>query len=176
MKKDDFLSLCRVNKLLNKHVNSAMATEAFQNALRPAPRDGDGTPRLEDTIGYNQFRQLLVPSFAKLKELNETDLIERLSRCEFPSYVVRAGSTLPVAPNTTSTPIVPVPTEGTPSPEAAKVVAPIEEPNNHEETTSSKLRRMEVGANVLAAMIRLQALLRAKIAKRRVADLKEVIR
>lgn len=151
-----------------------MAGEIFESALRLLKRAEGESPRLAETIGYNQFRTLVVPEFAKLKKMEVDALLERLSRCEFPSSVVLAGSELSRSqkdqaniPDLVTTAVVPPTADNTDS-----TVTPEAEP---EAALKEKNRPLSISTDVLGALTKLQTLSRRKIAQRKVEQLKEVL-
>lgn len=170
MTKNTFFSLCRVNKLLHKNTcTSAMAGAVFDRSLRPLKSEPDATHHITDTIGYNQFRLLVVPEFAKLKRMEENELIQRLSRCEFPSSVTLAGSQLTISQKAAKSDALP---DFQPEDALTLAVDPAVAPD------AANLPRpslsLEVSAKFLSALTQLQSISRRKLAQRKVEQLKEV--
>lgn len=204
MPKSSFLTLCRVNKLLNKNTcTSVMAGGAFDQSLLPVkPADGDTQSfRLAETIGFNQFRSRVVPEFAKLKKIEERVLIDKLSMCEFPSSVTMAGSSAKelkaisakynanaatgsgssVAPtsSTTDKPLTkeaPAIDSTATTPPIANTAATTENTphNTAPEVSTPHPISLNVSVEFINTFTRLQSIARSKIAKRKVANLKEI--
>lgn len=173
MTKGTFLSLCRVNKLLHKNTcTSIMAGSVFNRSLRALKRDPDASPRMSDAIGFNQFRTLVVPEFAKLKKMEENALIDKLSLCEFPSSVTLAGSQLSKSQKGAQ--------DDTPLPEFDPTAQPVaaDETVKKEEAEARELKHpklsLDVSAEIMTSFIQLQSISRRKLAKRKMEQLKEV--
>jgi hypothetical protein len=74
MSNTEFRDFCRSLKLLNKKVNVFVADGIFNRAL------SNGS----DTIRYYEFRTKIIPEFARLRDMDEDDIIELLSRRDLP--------------------------------------------------------------------------------------------
>ena len=180
--KSTFLSLCRVNKLLHKNTcTSKMAGDIFDRVCGPMQRGPDESPRIADALTYNSFRLQVVPEFAKLKNLTEETLIEKLSLCEYPSSVILAGGNSNLKPlpiRRSSKDYGAALSTDIPAEEAtaalAAVTPPAPAPEPVAEKTKSVSLKLDISAEVVAAFIHLQTKTRVKIATRRVEALKEV--
>lgn len=173
MSKETFLSLCRVNKLLQKSTcTSVMAGAVFDRALRPLPRDPDASPRTAETLGFNQFRNLVVPEFAKLKKVEEGALIDRLSRCEFPSSVTLAGSQLSRSQKEPAE--APADIGAVAAGEQSDQPPPAADPPPAQSEPAHPKLHLNVSAEFVSAFTQLQSISRRKMAKRKMEQMKEV--
>ena len=75
-----FLDFCRDTRLLNKQFPSSEAEAIFQ---KYKSKQGSGVT----SINYNTLRNHMLPAVAKGKEMDISELIERLSKCEGPLRV-----------------------------------------------------------------------------------------
>lgn len=66
-----FLNFCRTAKLLNKQFNASMAELRFHKSRGAS-----------STVNYYKFRREIIPEFAQLKNVEVSELLDKLSRCD----------------------------------------------------------------------------------------------
>jgi hypothetical protein len=66
-----FLNFCRAAKFLNKQFNASMAELRFHKSRGAS-----------NTVNYYKFRREIIPEFAQLKNVEVSELLDKLARCD----------------------------------------------------------------------------------------------
>ena len=144
-----------------------MAGEIFDQAIRRTNL-ADVDSNIPATIGFNQFRRSVVPGFAKLKNIDDNALIEKLAMCELPTFVVTATSNTNTALKSTDT---------EKPPEQPKLDGAAVESNCSGTSNPTGIafnNNVNLKPEDIQALTQLQSLTRAKLAKKSVHNLREV--